>query len=130
MWKRLPQHGGALREVRIEGSGRSRDVILVPCQGERLRFPTTEELVIETVGHVLVRSSSVNPTTLRVSFSSGELRLERAEVVWSGSEDAWSDLWRRAHMRSLPWWREEEQEIELDWVLEARLTITGATPST
>ena len=126
MWKQLPQHGGALRELRIEGSGRSRDVILVPQQGERLRFPTTEELTIETSGHVLVRSSSVNPTTIRVSFSGGDLRLARAEVIWSGSEEAWSDLWRRAHMRSLPWWREEEQEIELDWVLEARLTITCA----
>lgn len=127
MWKQLPQHGMGLRELRIEGSGRSRDVVLVPLQGERLRFPTTDELVIETSGNMIVRSSSINPTTMRVSFSAGELRLQSAEVLWSGSEEAWSDLWRRAHMRSLPWWREEEQEIELDWVLQARLLITGAT---
>jgi hypothetical protein len=126
MWKRLPPHGQPLGEIRIEGSGKGRDVIIVPKAGERIRFPAAHDVLIETVGHVLVRTTPIDDLSVRVTFSgSGELRLGRAEVAWNGSEEAWSDLWRRARMRSLPWWREDEQEIELDWVLEARLAIHG-----
>jgi hypothetical protein len=128
MWKQLPPHGQPLAEVRIEGSGKSRDVIIVPRRGERLRFPASEEIMVETVGHVLVRTTSIDATSIRLTFGgAGDLRLDRAEVSWSGSEDAWSDLWRRARMRSRPWWREEEQEVELDVVLETRLTIACPT---
>jgi hypothetical protein len=128
MWKQLPQHGKPLAEVRIEGSGKSRDVIIIPRGGERLRFPASEEIMIETVGHVLVRTNSIDATSVRLTFGgAGDLRLDRAEVSWNDTEEAWNHLWRRARMRSLPWWREEEQEIELDWVLEARLTIACPT---
>jgi hypothetical protein len=124
MWKSLPPQGTAITEARIEGCGKDRDVIIVPKAGERLRFPVTGDLVIETIGRVVVRTSAIDEVSVRITFS-GDLVLERAEVVWSGNEDDWQGLWRRARTRSRPWWREDEQEIELDWPFDTRLTIAG-----
>jgi hypothetical protein len=125
MWKSLPPEGAALVEVRVEGSGKDRDVIIVPKAGERLRFPSAGDVAIETVGRVLVRTTAIDDTSVRITFS-GDLVLERAEVGFDGTAEEWQSLWRRARTRSRPWWRQSEQEIELDWALNARLTIVGS----
>ena len=114
-----------MAEIRIEGNGKDRDLILVPKTGERLRIPATEDLTIETVGKVLVRTTSIDDKSMRIAFL-GELVLERAELSFDGSDGQWQGVWRRARTRSRPWWRQgEAQEIELDQAMHARLVVAG-----
>ena len=129
MWKPLPMQGAPVTEVRLEGSGKDRDIILLPKTGERLRIPAIGDVTIETVGRVIVRTSSIDDVAMRITFL-GELVLEVAEVMFEGSEGQWQGMWRRARTRSRPWWRQgEAQEIELDQALHARFVVAGATPS-
>jgi hypothetical protein len=125
MWKALPQQGTPIAEVRIEGSGKGRDVVIVPRTGERLRLQAASDIAIETVGRVMVRTAAIDDISLRVTFS-GDLVLERGEVAFDGGEDEWQKLWRRAQTRSRPWWHQNEQELELDWPFDMRITIVGA----
>jgi hypothetical protein len=126
MWRRLPQQGEALRELRLEGGGRDREVVIVPRTGGVLRFPSTTDAVIELVGHVYVRTSTGKGDAVRVTFSGRDLVLERAEVEFQGSEVDWDGMWRRARMRSRPWWNEgEADEIDLDWAMPASLLLTA-----
>lgn len=114
--------------MRLEGSGKGLDVVIVPRAGERLRFPAAGDVTIETRRGIITRTAPIDALSVRVTFAgTGEVVLEQADVAWSGSEEEWERMWRRARMRSRPWWREEEQEIELDVPLDARLTIVGGT---
>jgi hypothetical protein len=119
--------GQPLCEVRIEGNGSDRDVVIIPKAGEHVRFPSAGEIMIETSGRVFSRATGIEGGSIRVSFS-GELVLERGEVRWNDSEAEWQALWRRARTRSRPWWHKAEgQEIELDLPLDARFLIVGKT---
>ena len=121
--------GAPLTEVRLEGSGKDRDIIIIPKSGERLRIPAMGDVTIETIGRVLVRTSSIDDVSMRITFL-GELVLEVAELMFEGSEGQWQGLWRRARSRSRPWWRQgEAQEIELDQALHARFVVAGSTPT-
>jgi hypothetical protein len=131
MWRTLPSHGTTIAEVRVEGSGRARDIVIIPKSGERLRFPAAGDVVIETFGRVLVRTAAMADHSLRITYSAERLFLERAEVAFDGSEAEWQNLWRRARTRSRPWWREADgDEIDLDRALHARLTLHGPTSMT
>jgi len=125
MWRTLPMEGQPLAELRIEGNGSARDLIVVPKAGEQVRFPSAGEIMVESVGRVLARTTPLEGGSLRVSFTAAELLLERGEVKWAEGEAEWHALWRRARTRSRPWWRESAPEIELDHALHARLTIVG-----
>jgi hypothetical protein len=126
MWRALSSTGAHVREVRVEGSGKERDLVIVPEHGERLRLIAAGDVAVETVGRVVVRASPVDAQSLRVTFSGERLVLERAEVYFDGSERDWENLWRRARMRSRPWWTETAgDELDLDWAMQARLTIVG-----
>lgn len=117
--------GQEIAEVRIEGSGQHRDLVVIPKTGEHVRLPSTADVTVETEGHVLVRAGSGDGGTLRVSFS-GDLLLGRGEIHWKQSETEWNGLWRRARTRSRPWWQNQEAlEIELDGQLKARILIVG-----
>lgn len=121
--------GAPLTEVRLEGSGKDRDIIIISKSGERLRIPAMGDVTIETIGRVLVRTSSIDDVSMRITFL-GELVLEVAELMFEGSEGQWQGLWRRARSRSRPWWRQgEAQEIELDQALHARFVVAGSTPT-
>mgnify|MGYP001107132680 FL=1 len=127
MWRTLPAHGTTIAEVRVEGSGEARDVVIVPKSGQRLRFPAAGDVIIETFGRVLVRTSAMDERSLRITYSAEHLFLERAEVAFDEGEAEWQNLWRRAQTRSRPWWREGDDEIDLDRALRARLTLHGPT---
>jgi hypothetical protein len=117
--------GQSLCELRIEGNGKDRDVVIVPKTGEHVRFPSAGELMIETSGRVLARATGIEGGAMRVSFS-GELMLEQGEVRWSEGEAEWQAVWRRARTRSRPWWHQTQaQEIELDVPLDARFVLVG-----
>ena len=126
MWRPLSLSGAPIREVRVEGSGKGRDLVIVPEQGERLRIVAAGDVAVETRGRVLVRTGPVDDVSLRVTFSGERLVLDRAEVFFDGTDHAWEDLWRRARMRSRPWWSEADgDELDLDWAMLARLTIVA-----
>lgn len=126
MWKALPATGTNVREVRVEGSGNARDLVIVPDAGERLRIMTSGDVAIETKGRVLVRAVPVDARSLRATFSGSGLVLERADVFFQGTDRDWDDLWHRARTRSRPWWSEvDDEELDLDWAVQARLTISG-----
>jgi hypothetical protein len=124
MWRSLPLEGQPLSELRIEGNGTDRDVVIVPRTGELVRFPSAGEVMIETNGRVLSRATGIDGS-MRVTFS-GDLVLEHGQVRWNDGEAEWQALWRRARTRSRPWWyRAETQEIELDLPLDARFVLVG-----
>lgn len=125
MWRALPQQGSALSEVRVEGGVKDRDVVIVPRSGEHLRIRAAGEIAIETLGLVVVRTAPIGDAAVRITFSGEELTLERAEVIFHGTERDWDELWRRARVRSRPWWNEDTGEIELDWDLEVRLVVAA-----
>jgi hypothetical protein len=126
MWRTLPQQGTKLRELRLEGGGRDREVVIIPREGEVLRFPSTPEVLLETVGRVLVRTEALKGSSIRVTFSAEVLTLERAQVEFEGSEIEWDGMWRRARMRSHPWWSDNAvTEVDLDWAMPAHLVITS-----
>ena len=61
-----------------------------------------------------------------MTFSAPNAVLERAEVEFEGGEAEWEGLWRRARTRSRPWWRQGEgEELDLDWAMPARVTVTA-----
>jgi hypothetical protein len=125
MWRALPQQGTALREICVENGGRGSEVVILPASGERVRLPVTGELDIETVGRVRVRSSTRDDRALTI-LTGEKLELTRAEVAFDGTETQWEALWRRARTRSRPWWRDpEDTEIDLDFAMAVRLTITA-----
>jgi hypothetical protein len=112
--------------VHLEGSGRDREVIIVPRAGGSLRFPSTNDVLIELVGHVLVRTTVGKGNAVRMTFSGKNLLLERAEVEFQGTEIDWDKMWRRAQTRSRPWWNEGgADEVDLDWAMPASLLIAS-----
>jgi hypothetical protein len=126
MWRALPTSGKPVREVRIEGSGRDRDLVIVPMQGQRLRLLASGDILIETGGRVMVRTTPLDLKSLRVTITGEKLTLEQSEVFFEGGDDAWQRLWRAAQMRSRPWWNETEgDEIDLDLPMQARLKVVG-----
>jgi hypothetical protein len=127
MWRALSASGARVREVRVEGGGKDRDLVIVPEAGERLRIIATGDVAVETLGRVTVRTGPIDAQSVRVTFSGERLVLERAEVLFDGSERDWENLWRRARTRSRPWWTEIEggEELDLDWAMQVRLTIAG-----
>jgi hypothetical protein len=130
MWRTLPFHGTTIAEVRVEGSGEARDIVIVPKSGQRLRFQAAGDVIIETFGRILVRTTAIDRRSLRITYSAEPLLLERAEVAFDEGEAEWQALWRRAQTRSLPWWREADgDELDLDRMLHARLTLHGPTAS-
>ena len=127
MWRSLPTAGTPVREVRIEGGVKGRDLVIVPERGERLRIVAAGELKVETAGSVIVRSTPVGEHSLHLIFAGERLLLERADVLFDGSERDWENLWRRARARSRPWWSQSDgDELDLDWAMQARLRIVGA----
>jgi hypothetical protein len=130
MWKTLPQQGAELRELRLEGSGNERHIVVVPKTGERVRFAAKGDVKIETIGHVLVRSSMIDATTTRLTFSSDGLVLQRAEVEFEGDEADWDKMWRRARARSRPWWAQGGgDEVDLDWPMAGAFVLTATRPT-
>ena len=125
MWRALPTTGSPLREVRIEGSGKDRDLVIVPVTGDRLRIVASGDAVIETAGRVVVRTTPIDLKSLRVTFTGERLVLAQADVFFDGSDHAWENLWRQARMRSRPWWNEEGDELDLEWPMQAKLKIAG-----
>lgn len=126
MWRPLPTTSKGIREVRIEGSGKDRDLVVTPTQGSRLRLVATGDIVIETAGKVIVRTTPIDLKSLRVTITGEKLVCEQADVFFDGSEQAWTNLWRQAQMRSRPWWNETEgDELDLEWPMQARLKIVG-----
>ena len=126
MWRALSTTGARVREVRVEGSGKGRDLVIVPDAGERLRIVISGDVAVDTRGSVRVRTGALDELSLRVAFSGDGLVLERADVFFDGSDRDWDEMWRRARMRSRPWWNEAEgDELDLDWPMPARLTIAG-----
>jgi hypothetical protein len=128
VWRALPTTGKPIREVRIEGTGRDRDLVLIPVQGQRLRLLATGDINIETGGRVMIRTTPIDLKSLRVTFSGSDLVLAQSEVFFEGGDDGWQRLWRQAQMRSRPWWNETEgDELDLDLPMQARLKIVGPT---
>jgi hypothetical protein len=126
MWRALPTTAAPIREVRIEGSGKDRDLVITPMTGSRLRLLATGDIVIETAGRVVVRTTPVDLKSLSVTFSGERLVLEQGDVFFEGSEQAWANIWRQAQMKSRPWWNEAEgDEIDLEWPMQVRLKIAG-----
>jgi hypothetical protein len=126
MWRSLSAAGAPVREVRIEGGAKGRDLVIIPERGERLRIVAAGDLEVATAGSVVVRSKPVGEHSHHVSFSGERLVLERADVFFDGSDRDWENLWRRARGRSRPWWRQGEgDELDLDWAMVARLKIVG-----
>ncbi|MBX3230328.1 MAG: hypothetical protein KIT84_03665 [Labilithrix sp.] len=125
MWRALPATGSPIREVRIEGSGRDRDLVITPISGERLRLVASGDINVETSGRVVVRTTPVDLKSLRVTFSGERIVLAQADVLFDGSEQAWENLWRQARMRSRPWWNEQGDELDLEWPMQAKLKIAG-----
>ena len=127
MWRSLPPTGAPVTEVRIEGGVKGRDLVIIPAHGERLRIVAAGELRIETAGSVVVCSRPVGEHSVHVIFSGERLLLERADVLFDGSERDWENLWRRARVRSRPWWLQTDgDELDLDWAMQARLRLVGA----
>lgn len=119
--------GQAVAEVRIEGTGKDRDLVIVPKTGEHVRFPSTADVTVETEGRVIVRTSGSEDSSIRVTFT-GDLVLERGEVHWKEGEGEWQSLWRRARTRSRPWWRQADAlEIEVDSALHVRIALVGSS---
>lgn len=126
MWRALSVTGAQVRELRVEGSGKDRDLVILPQTGERLRIVAAGDVTVETRGRVLIRTSPVDESSLRVTFSGERLILERADVFFDGTDRDWDNLWRRARTRSRPWWSETDgDELDLDWAMPARLTLVG-----
>lgn len=126
MWRPLSLSGQPLREARIEGSGKDRDLVLIPVQGQRLRLLASGDIQVETAGRVFVRTSPIDLKSLRVTFHGDKLVCAAAEVFFEGGDDAWQRLWRQAQMKSRPWWNETEgDELDLDLPMQARLRIVG-----
>lgn len=131
MWKALPQQGVELRELRLEGSGGERHILVVPRSGERVRFPASGDVRIETVGHVVVRSSSIDKVSALVTFSGEGLMFDRADVAFDGDEADWEKMWRRARSRSRPWWAQGGgDEVDLDWAMAASFLLSARPPTT
>jgi hypothetical protein len=126
VWRALPTQGQPIREARIEGSGKDRDLVLIPAQGQRLRILAAGDIVVETAGRVLVRTSPIDLKSLRVTFHGDRLVCAQSEVYFEGGDDGWQRLWRQAQMRSRPWWNETEgDELDLDLPMQVRLKIAG-----
>lgn len=122
MWRTLPHQGTAIRKLETH---RANELVIVPVTGERIRLAVRGSADIETVGNVAVRTEA-DAQGLRVTFTSPNLVLERAEVSFDGDEREWEEIWRRARARSLPWWSEgDADELDLDWVLDVRLRLVG-----
>lgn len=126
MWRALPTIGKPIREVRIEGSGRDRDLVLIPVQGQRLRLLASGDIHVETGGRVLVRTTPLDLKSLRVTFTGPDLVLAQSDVDFQGDDNAWQRFWRQAQARSRPWWNETDgDELDLDLPMPARLKIVG-----
>ncbi len=126
MWRPLPPTGGRIREVRIEGSGKSRDLVILPEAGERLRIVAAGDTIVETAGRVIVRTAAIDAHSLRITYSGERLVLQQADVLFDGSEREWENLWRSARGRSRPWWNQADgDELDLEWPMQARLKVVG-----
>ncbi len=129
MWKILPQQGQELRELRLEGSGNERHILIVPKSGERVRFPVSGDVKVATVGHVVIRSSPVDDSSSHMTFSGDGLTFQRAEVEFDGDEADWEKMWRRARGRSRPWWAQAgADEVDLDWAMAASFVLVAKQP--
>ena len=94
---------------------------LIPTQGQRLRLLATGDIVIETAGRVLVRTTPIDLRSLRVTFSGSDLVLATSDVFFEGGDDAWQRLWRQAQCAAALVERDRGRRIDLDLPMQARL---------